>query len=143
MTKINTDRIDLPVWLMIVGWLFFFSNLVVFGGITLFNPSFAFPDGGAGADFPIAFFAIRHIAFAVPLFHGLVAKDAKILKVMFTIFLVMTVLDIGWVLAKGYYVPVIEPLFGGFPVWGQALFGLFGFILPVVATLLTLKRLSK
>ena len=125
---------SLPMWLLAICWIFFVSNLFVFGLIPFFNPAFAFPfpeETSVAGAFPIRFFAIRHIAFAVPLLHGTITQDVRILRAVFTMFLVMTVLDIAVVvLNPTYYIPVIEG-FVDFPGWGTLLFGLAFFILPV------------
>ncbi|MEL6850630.1 MAG: hypothetical protein AAFP92_19065, partial [Bacteroidota bacterium] len=70
---------NLPTWLKALTFLYFLSNLVVFGGLALFYPQVAFPDAGAAAAFPIQFFAIRHIAFAFPLAYGLLREDINVL----------------------------------------------------------------
>ena len=82
MNKTNT----LPGWLLAICWLFFISNLLIFGIIPFFNPAFAFPfpaEAAIAGAFPIQFFAIRHITFAVPLLHGIITQDIKILKNLF------------------------------------------------------------
>ena len=124
---------------MILTGMYAVSNLFIFGGLSFFRPDIAFPDAGEAATFPIEFFAIRHFAFGFPLIHGLLKKNITILTTMYSIFLVMTVLDVAVVLIKGYYIPVI----GDLPVAGTIALGLGGFIIPVVAALLTLKKLKQ
>lgn len=127
----------LPLWLNILSGGYFVSNLFIFGLATLLNPAFAFPDlGGTGADFPIQFFAVRHIAFSVPLLHGLIRQDAKILRVMYTIFLVMAVADVGLLIVNGYSIPVL----GDFSLLVKAMIGLGAFITPSAISLIYLLR---
>ena len=133
MNKLN----KFPLWFNILTGLYFVSNLLVFGLATLFNPGFAFPDlGGTAADFPIQFFAIRHIAFAVPLLHGLLKQDAKILRTMYTIFVIMAGLDVTLLALNGYYIPVL----GDFSLGVKLIIGLGAFILPTVIALLHLRN---
>lgn len=129
----------IPVWVTVITAMFFISNLFVFGGLALFRPEIAFPDAGSNAAFPIQFFAIRHIALAVPLLHGLIRKDVKILLVMYTIFFVMTILDVSLLFIKDYYIPIV----GELPTMLKAAFGLGAFVAPVTLTLLKLKSLNK
>jgi hypothetical protein len=124
---------------MILSWVLFISNLLIFGLATLINPSFAFPDsGGTAADFPIQFFAIRHIAFAVPLLHGIIRRNVTILKTMYTIFLVMSVLDVAVLLLNGYYIPII----GELPFLATAVLAVGGFIVPMSLALIYLRRVE-
>lgn len=139
MNTQNSNNTALPLWLSALTAVFFLSNLFVFGGLAFFYPEIAFHDAGPSATFPIEFFAIRHIAFAFPLLYGLLKKDVKVLTTMYSIFFVMTVLDIGVVLAKGYYVPVI----GELPLWGTIALGFGGFIAPVTLALWKLRSLAK
>ena len=136
-----TKSIKFPAWFNILTGLFFISNLLIFGLATLFNPSFTFPNGGASAVFPIQFFAVRHIAMAIPLFHGLIRKDVKILKVMYTIFIVMSVLDITLLGIYGYNIPVLGliPFIGSLPVFGKVLVGVGIFLVPITFALRHLK----
>lgn len=87
------------------------SNLVIFGVWSLFDPTFPFKElGEGGGAFPVQFFAIRHIAFSVPLTYGLVKRNTTILKAMYSMFLVMAVLDITVLVANDYFIPVIGDL---------------------------------
>jgi len=101
------DTPKFPPWFTILTALLVISNLIVYGLITLFQPSFAFPNAGESAVFPIQFFAARHIAFAFPLLYGLVRKDTKTLQVMFGTFLIMSVLDLSILGFYGYTIPVL------------------------------------
>ena len=108
----STDNTpQFPVWFTTITALFVFSNLFVFGGATLFNPSISFPEAGAAAAFPIQFFAIRHIALGIPLLRGLVKKDVKILTTMYHIFVVMSVIP---------FYPGLKPTHGLVPYTGAA-----------------------
>ncbi|MDW3646355.1 MAG: hypothetical protein R8P61_04820 [Bacteroidia bacterium] len=102
-----SHTIKIPNWILVLSFLFFLSNLFVFGGLSMFFPQIAFPDAGESATFPIEFFAIRHIALAFPLLYGVVKKDAKVLWTCFSVFLVMTILDVILLFLKAYYIPVI------------------------------------
>lgn len=131
------EKNKLPLWLNILSGGYFISNLLIFGFIPLFTPAFAFPDlGGTKADFPIQFFAVRHIAFAVPLLHGLIRQDAKIMRTMYTIFLVMALLDVSLLILNDYYIPVL----GNFPLTVKTLIGLGAFITPSALALGYLRR---
>ena len=92
--------------------------------------------GGTAADFPIQFFAIRHIAFAFPLLHGIIKRDVTILTTMYSIFLIMSILDIAVLLLNGYYIPII----GELPFAATALLGIGGFIVPMSLALIYLRR---
>lgn len=128
----------LPTWFLALTTIYFVSNLFVFGGLALFFPHLAFPDADASAVFPIQFFAIRHIAFAFPLLYGLMNKDIKVLLVCYSMFLVMTVLDVTFLFVYGYDIPVI----GKLPFAGKVTLSIGGFIGPVVLSLWTLVRHS-
>lgn len=125
----------LPMWLTILTAALVVFNLLLFGLMTLLFPTITWPDAGETAVFPIQFFAIRHIAFSIPLLHGLLKKDTKILTTMYTIFFVMAVLDTGLVLVNGYYIPLVVRLTGELPL--LVTFGLASllFIVPMGLTL--------
>ena len=133
----NTTK--LPLWLNGIATLFFLSNLFIFGGLSLFSPHSAFPDAGEMAVFPIQFFAIRHIAFAFPLVYGIVKQDVKVLLVCFSMFLVMTTLDVALLFIYDYYVPVL----GVTSFWPKLGLALGGFIGPVSLVLITLVKHAK
>ncbi|MEM7028572.1 MAG: hypothetical protein AAF629_03180 [Chloroflexota bacterium] len=132
-----TDSIKFPVWFTALTWLFFASNLFVFGLMALLFPSIPFPDAGEGANFPIQFLAIRHVAFAFPLLYGLLRKDVKVLTVMYTIFVIMSFLDIVWLGLYGYDIPVLGliPFIGQLPTVGKVIVGIGAFLTPVSASL--------
>ncbi|MEM7126807.1 MAG: hypothetical protein AAF702_10805 [Chloroflexota bacterium] len=128
-----TDTVKFPAWLTALTAFLFISNLFVFGGAALFNPDFAFPNAGEGAVFPIQFFAVRHIAFAFTLLYGLIQRDVKVLTVMYTIFIIMSGIDIVLLALYGYDIPVLGliPAIGQLPTIGKVLVGIGGLFLPV------------
>ena len=136
-----TNSFKFPAWFNIITALFFVSNLFVFGLATLFNPSFAFPSAGESAAFPIQFFAVRHIAMAIPLLHGLIRRDVKTLKVMYTIFVVMSVLDILLLGIYDYPIPVLGLIsfIGALPALGNVAVGIVLFLLPIFLALRQLR----
>jgi len=140
-----TNSIKFPAWFNLITVLFFISNMFIFGLATLFNPGFAFPGAGEAADFPIQFFAVRHIALSVPLFHGLIKRDVKVLRTMYSIFIVMSVLDIVLLGIYDYPIPVLGtiPFIGNFPVFGSVIFGITVFLLPIIFSLRYLRNLSE
>jgi hypothetical protein len=124
----------LPLWLTVLTAVLVAFNLLVFGLMTLLFPTITWPDGGETAVFPIQFFAIRHIAFSIPLLHGLLKKDVKILTTMFTVFFVIAVLDVGTVLANDYYIPLIVRLTGELPRLATFALATLLFIVPMGLT---------
>ena len=128
-----TNSVKFPVWFTVLTAFLVVSNLFIFGGTALFNPSLAFPNAGDGATFPIQFFAIRHIAFAFPLLYGLVRKDVKVLTVMYSIFIIMSGLDIVLLGIYGYNIPILGliPTIGQLATIGKVLVGIFGLFAPV------------
>ncbi|MDX1379135.1 MAG: hypothetical protein R3307_09815 [Anaerolineales bacterium] len=136
-----TNSAKFPAWFNVLTALFFVSNLFVFGLATLFKPTLTFPDGGESAVFPIQFFAVRHIAMSIPLLHGLIRKDVKILKVMYTIFVVMSVLDIALLGIYGYNIPILGliPFIANLPIWGKVFVGIGVFLVPITLALRYLK----
>ena len=128
----NTTRF--PFWFSTLTFVYFLSNLFIFGGLSFFYPKIAFPDSGQSAVFPIQFFAIRHLAFAFPLLYGLVRKDIKVLLTCYSMFFVMTVLDVALLFIYGYDIPVI----GELPFAAKIAFSIMGFIGPVVLSLVFL-----
>ena len=137
-----TNTTKFPIWFTVLTVLVFLSNLFIFGGATLLNPFFAFPDAGEAAAFPIQFMAVRHIAFAFPLFYGLVRKDVKVLIVMYTIFLIMSALDISLLAIYDYYIPVLGliPAIDQLPFIGKMVLAIGSFLTPMAAGLLYLTR---
>ena len=132
----NTPKL-FPIWFTVLTSLFFISNLFVFGLATFFNPSFAFPDAGEAAAFPIQFFSIRHIAFSVPLLVGLIRKDVKILTVMYAIFAIMSVLDIAVLGIYDYDIPALVniPAIADLSALGSVTLGIVLFWIPLGAAL--------
>ncbi len=109
------------------------SNLFVFGLISLIYPSLPFPNAGQAATFPIQFFAVRHIAFAFPLLYGLVRKDVKVLTVMYSIFAIMSVLDIALLAIYGYNIPILGLIsfVVQLPTVGKVVLGICVFLVPI------------
>ena len=132
-----TKSTNFPTWLTVLTALFFISNLFVFGGTALFSPFTAFPGAGEGAIFPIQFFAIRHVAFAFPLLYGLITKNRTVLITMFTIFLIMSGLDILWLGIYGYDIPIVSliPAIGNLTVAGKVVAGILGLFTPTAIAL--------
>ncbi|MBV7337434.1 hypothetical protein KFU94_56225 [Chloroflexi bacterium TSY] len=128
-----TNSVKFPSWFTLLTAVLFISNLFVFGAAALFNPSLAFPDAGEAATFPIQFFAIRHIAFAFPLLYGLIQRDTKVLMVMYSIFIIMSGIDIVLLGIYGYNIPILGliPAIGQLSTMGKVLVGLGGLFLPV------------
>ena len=129
--------VNFPIWFTVLTAVFFLSNLLLFGAITLFFPHFTFPGSGDGAIFPIQFFAARHIGMAVPLLHGLIRKDVKILKTMYTIFIIMSIIDVVLLAIYGYNIPIIGliPFVGNLPTFGKVILGILMFWIPIGASL--------
>ncbi len=122
----------IPVWLLVLTAFFFISNLFIFGGTALFSPFTAFPNAGDGAVFPIQFFAIRHVAFAFPLLYGLVTRNRTVLITMFSIFLIMSGLDILWLYIYDYNIPIVGliPAVGNLSAAGKVVVGILGLFMP-------------
>ena len=139
--NLMTNSIKLPVWFTALTVLFFISNLFIFGLTSLFFPSVPFPNAGEGAIFPIQFFAVRHIAFAFPLLHGLIKKDITILTTMYTIFFIMSVLDIVLLAVYGYNIPILGliPFVANLSTLGKVILGIGAFLVPVGASLFYLR----
>ena len=129
--------VNFPTWFTVLTAVFFLSNLLLFGAATLFVPHFTFPGSGDGAIFPIQFFAARHIGMAVPLLHGLIRKDVKILKTMYTIFIIMSIIDVVLLAIYGYNIPIIGliPFVGNLPTFGKVILGILMFWIPIGASL--------
>ena len=125
----------LPMWLTVLTAVLVVFNLFIFGLMTLLFPTITWPDAGETAVFPIQFFAIRHIAFSIPLLHGLLKKDTKILTTMYTIFFVMAVLDVTLVLVNGYYIPLVVQFTGELTPLVTFGLGAMLFIVPMGLTL--------
>ena len=134
----SKNAVTFPLWLTVLTAIYFLSNLLVFGIATLLNPSLTFPGAGSGADFPIQFFAIRHIAFSVPLLHGLISRNPTILRAMYTIFVIMAVLDISLLIINDYPIPIIGDL--SLPL--TILVSVSAFLVPTVLALRHLRTYS-
>lgn len=135
----KTETKPLPTWLIVLSGVLVVFNLFVFGALTFFNPTLTFPDAGVGGIFPTQFMAIRHIAFALPLLHGTVRRDPKILITMYTIFFVMAILDVVTLAVNGYYIPLVVSLVGELPLIATTLLSAGMFILPMGYTLYYLR----
>ena len=127
------SQAGLPGWLIGMSWMVLAGTLFVFGLGTFFWPSEAFPAAGEGSEFPIRFMAIRHVAFALPLLHGILTRNATILATMYRIFWVMSLLDVITLVAFDYYIPFVGPDALSRWVTGVLAFGLF-FVPMTVAT---------
>lgn len=128
----------LPAWLNGMTALVAVSNLFVFGLLAFFDPHLVFPSLDEAAEYPARFFAIRHVALAFPLIHGLLRQDRVVLGAMYRIFLVIAVLDVGSILFFGWPYPFI----GALPFVVNAMVGLAVFVLPMLAGVLALSRRS-
>lgn len=135
-------KTKLPLWLTVLTTVLIVFNLLIFGLMTLLLPTVTWPDAGETAAFPIQFFAIRHIAFSIPLLQGLLKKDTKILTTMFTIFFVIAILDVGLVLFNGYYIPFVVNLTGELPRLATFVLTSLLFIVPMGLTLSYLRTHS-
>ena len=125
-----------PLWFSALTGLLVISNLFIFGLASLIDPSLPFPDMGDGpAAFPIQFFAVRHVAFSFPLLYGLIKRDTTVLAVCYSIFMSIAVLDVGLLIIKGYYIPMI----GALPYAATVALSICCFIVPMA---LALRHLS-
>ena len=135
-----TKEIKFPLWFTVLTVLLILSNFLAFGLFSLIHPELPWPGlGKTEAAFPIEFFAIRHIAFAIPLFHGLVKKNVTILITCYTIFMVVAILDISLLAIKGYYVPMLVRLTGELSLIPTLLISIFAFLVPMFFALRYLK----
>ncbi|MCP5098424.1 MAG: hypothetical protein GY943_22975 [Chloroflexi bacterium] len=137
--------VTFPTWFTALTAMFFLMNLLVFGALTLFSPHTTFPGSGDGAIFPIQFLAARHIGMAIPLLHGLIRKDVKILKTMYTIFIIMSIIDIALLAIYGYNIPIVGliPFVGNLPTIGKVILGILMFWVPIGASLKYLSSQSE
>lgn len=119
----------LPGWLLAMSWMVFFGTLFIFGITVFLIPLDAFSEGGEGAEFPARFMAIRHMAFALPLLHGILKKDRTVLRTMYLIFLVMSVLDVVTLFAYDYYIPFVGP--DALSRWTTGVLALVMFSIPM------------
>ena len=130
-----TKEKELPTWLLILTGVLVVFNFFVFGWMTLLAPYLTWPDAGEGGVFPVQFFAVRHIAFALPLLRGLLRRDAKLLTTMYHIFLVIAILDVALILVNGYYIPLVVQFLGQTSRLTGALLAAVLFIIPMGLTL--------
>lgn len=125
------DTQAFPLWFNVMTVMLVVSNLFIFGILTLINPLGTFIQSDASAIFPIQFFAVRHIALSVPLIHGLLKRNTTVLRTMYTIFVLISVLDISLLLIEGYYIPFI----GDLPLFATAIMATSLFFIPMVSGL--------
>ena len=130
------EKINLPTWLTALTVAVFTMNLGIFGLFTFFSPESTYEGINAAGEYPVRFFAIRHIAFAVVLLHGLVTKNRTILRAMYTIFLIMSVLDVVTLGVYDYALPFVPELATGVRVLVGALF----FTVPMALAVRHLSR---
>lgn len=119
-------------WFVVLTGVLVLTNVLVFGLFTILHPELPWPDLGKESAFPIQFFGIRHLAFGLVLFHGLIKRNAVVLKAVFHIFFLISVMDIILLLWKSYYVPVLVrwlPEMGGVANAGLAV---VMFLIPMV-----------
>ena len=95
-----------------------------------------FPDLELSGEYPARFFAIRHIALAIPLFHGLLHQDRTVLGALYHVFLVIAVLDVGSILYFGWSYPFLGPQ----PLLINAVIGSVMFIIPMATVVAYLSR---
>ncbi len=126
-----TQEKTLPTWLLVLSSVLVIFNFFIFGWLTLLAPQLTWPDAGAGGVFPAQFFAVRHIAFALPLLRGVIKRDAKLLTSMYHIFLVISILDVGLILVNGYYIPLIVQFLGETSRLTGVIIAAVMFILPM------------
>ena len=128
-----TNPIRFPLWFTLLTALLFVSNLFIFGLATMLFPNLTFPDAGESAVFPIQFFAVRHIAFAFPLLYGLVQRDVKVLTVLYSIFIIMSVLDLSLLGIYDYPIPILAliPFIEQLNTLGKVVVGMAAFLLPI------------
>ena len=126
------DQTKFPLWFTILTWALVLSNLLVFGLFSLVHPELPWPDlGNTEAAFPIQFFAIRHLAFGVVLLHAMIRKNKEVLKALYHIFLIISVLDVALLAFNGYYIPAMVNLIGEVSTLVTVLIGAGLFIIPM------------
>lgn len=134
------NKQELPQWLLILTGVLVVFNFFIFGWLTLLAPELRWPDAGEGGIFPAQFFAVRHIAFAIPLLHGLLRRDGKILMIMYMMFLIISILDVALIFAYGYYIPLVVQLLGETSRLVGGLLAAVMFIIPMGYATLYLRR---
>lgn len=135
-----TSPAKFPLWFTLLTASLAVMNLLLFGLFSLLHPTLPWPDAPEAAYFPIEFFAIRHIAFSVPLIIGLIRRDPKVLKVLYQIFLVIALLDVGTLLVKGYYIPLLVRVLGELSLGATVVLSDTMFIVPMALGLWHLSR---
>ncbi len=136
-----SDSVKFPLWFTILTWVLVISNLFIFGIFSIIHPDLAFPDlGKTDAAFPIQFFAIRHVAFGVVLLHGILKKNVEVLRALYTVFLIIAILDVALLAIYGYYVPVLVKFVGELSLPVTLLISSCMFILPMALTVRYLRK---
>ena len=136
-----SDSVKFPMWFIILTWVLVLSNLFVFGIFSIIHPDLPFPDLGATeAAFPIQFFAIRHVAFGVVLLHATLKKNVEVLRALYTVFLIIAILDVALLAIYGYYVPVLVKFIGELSLPLTLLISSCMFILPMTLTIRFLRK---
>lgn len=132
-----------PLWFTILTIVLVISNFFIFGWFSLIHPELPWPElGKTEAAFPIQFFAVRHIAFAVPLLYGLIKKNVTILATCYSIFLVIAILDVALLAVHGYYVPVLVKFVGELSLPVTLAISISMFIVPMGLALRYLKSVQ-
>lgn len=103
---------EVPSWLLRLSVAVLVGTVVGFGVVPFLSPATAFPAIGEGGEFPVRFLAIRHLAFAAPLLHGIIRRDRVVLRTMYAVFVVMAVLDTMTLAAYGYPLPYLPGVTG-------------------------------
>jgi len=136
-----SGEIKFPLWFTILTWVLVVSNLLVFGIFSILHPNLPWPNiGNTAAAFPIQFFAIRHVAFGLILLHGILKKNAEVLKALYHIFLIIAILDVVLIAMNGYYVPVLVKFVGELPLTITLLISSCLFILPMAVAVRFLRK---
>ena len=126
-----TEKMTVPTWLNVITVLVIVSNLGLFGIFTYLAPGVTYDGINQAGEFPVRFFAIRHLALSAPLIHGLVT--------MFRIFLLMSVLDVITLAVYDYQIPFLPDLALGVRVVIAALL----FTAPMVIVVRYLNRIER
>ena len=117
----------MPRWLIGLSWLILIMTVGVFGFGVYFFPLTAFTESAVDAEFPARFMGIRHIAFGLPLLHGILIQNITVLRTMYLIFWVMALLDVITIPLFGYYIP-----FGGPSAMGPTATTLVAFVVFLI-----------
>ena len=136
-----SESIKFPMWFTILTWVLVISNLFIFGIFSIVHPELPFPDLGAtDAAFPIQFFAIRHVAFGVVLLHAILKKNIEVLRALYTVFLIIAILDVALLAIYGYYIPVLVKFVGELSLPATLLISTCLFIIPMALTVRFLRK---